>query len=54
MLYQVNTDGTVRILNRCTERTYIACKRAEVPVNKRPISNERAKRIIQDWVAAHT
>ena len=54
MLYQVNSDGTVRILNRCSEQTQIACKRAKVPVNKRPVSKERAKRIIQDWVSANT
>lgn len=54
MLYQVNSDGTVRILNRCTEQTQLACKRAKIPVDKRPISKDKAKRIIQEWVSAHT
>ena len=54
MLYQVNSDGTVRFLNNCTSQTQLACKRAKVPVNKRPVSKERAKRIIQDWVSANT
>ena len=54
MLYQVNSDGTIRMLNRCSEQTQIACKRAEVPANKRPVSKDTAKRIIKEWVSANS
>ena len=51
MLYHVNPDGTVRIITKFSAQTAIACKRAKVPENKRPVSKDTAKRIIKDWVA---
>ena len=52
--YQVNPDGTVSILNSFSEKTLIACKRAEVPVNKRPVSKATARRLISEWVKANS
>lgn len=54
MMYQVNPDGTIRILRSFSEQTITACKRADVPESKRPVSKDKAKCIIKEWVAAHS
>lgn len=54
MLYRVNSDGTVSFINRFSTQNIIACKRANVPVEKRLLSKEAAKRVIREWVATHS